>query len=288
MCLNQNDLIEKASQVRMMGDIYLKSKQVLVWLGTSTPQSVRAFSFMSSIEQGAAPDPDDWDTKPNPAGLEEVLSFLDRPWFRRVWVIQEATLNGNLLIACGHDRISFDVFRDCTFAIWGSLDTLSQYEADHPSVRGLWCVNRMIHLRKTFQADGAVGYETLLEAAFHVEATDPRDKVYAFRGIAHRDGRPVPEPDYAVSVEQVYRQTAEALLCHGQSLDLLAICSVANRKHPSMLPTWVPDPTLLVLLALLNYPLPPPLFHLNPPHFPPSLPPFPLSRLTQKSRAPTR
>ncbi|KAK4125751.1 HET-domain-containing protein [Parathielavia appendiculata] len=240
LCINQNDLIEKASQVRMMGDVYSKAKQVLVWLGASTPQSKRAFRFMSS-KQGAS-YPDDWGNESDRAGLKEVFLFLDRPWFRRVWVIQEVILGSNVLMACGDDRIDFDIFRNCTFGIWLFLDTLNHYGADNPSVRGLWCFNRMIHIRETFQADGAVGYETCLEAAFHVEATDPRDKVYAFRGIAHKDSSLLPEPDYAVPVEQVYRETAEALLCHGQSLDLLALCGIAFREHPSILPTWAPDP----------------------------------------------
>jgi hypothetical protein len=39
----------------------------------------------------------------------------------------------------------------------------------------------------------------------------------------------------------VYRETDRELLCHGTSLDLLALCGVALRKHPSNLPTWVPD-----------------------------------------------
>jgi hypothetical protein len=64
--------------------------------------------------------------------------------------------------------------------------------------------------------------------------------VFAFRGIADKD-RPVPEPNYNMSVQEVYIKTAISLLCHGKSLDLLALGGIGGREHSSDLPTWVPD-----------------------------------------------
>jgi hypothetical protein len=63
-------------------------------------------------------------------------------------------------------------------------------------------MTRLIFIRDEFQDSGAVRYEILLQAAFHWQATDRRDMIFAFRGIADKD-RPVPEPDYTVSVEDV-------------------------------------------------------------------------------------
>jgi hypothetical protein len=197
LCINQHDLEERASQVSLMGKVYSKAKQVSLWLGASTPQTKQAFRFMSSKQDLSYPD--DWDERTDLFGLKDVFLLLDRPWFRRVWVIQEVTLSDNVLMAWGDDRVNFDVFRDCIFAIWKFFDPLNYYDEDHPAVCGLWSVNRLIFIRQTFQAEGAVCYETLLEAAFHVQATDPRDMVYAFRGIADK-GRPVPEPNYTVPV----------------------------------------------------------------------------------------
>jgi hypothetical protein len=33
ICINQNSVAEKSSQVELMGDVYSKAKQVIVWLG---------------------------------------------------------------------------------------------------------------------------------------------------------------------------------------------------------------------------------------------------------------
>jgi hypothetical protein len=64
--------------------------------------------------------------------------------------------------------------------------------------------------------------------------------VFAFQGIGGSD-RPVPDPDYNALVEDVYIKTAIALLCHGTSLDSLALSGVGFREQPSNLPSWVPD-----------------------------------------------
>lgn len=54
--------------------------------------------------------------------------------------------------------------------------------------------------------------------------------IFTFEGIANKD-RPVPEPEYTASVEDVYTATAITLLYHGTSLDLLALADIAVRKQ---------------------------------------------------------
>jgi hypothetical protein len=62
--------------------------------------------------------PDDWDLEKDFSGLESLFTILERPYFQRVWVIQEVTLSNNVLMACGSDRMDFDNFRLCIFAMW--------------------------------------------------------------------------------------------------------------------------------------------------------------------------
>lgn len=238
LCINQENTEEKSSQVRLMGDIYSSAERVLVWLGVSTPKAESAFRFMESKQSFSWPH--DWDTEEDLSGLETVFDLLDRPWFRRLWVIQEVTLNDDVLIGCGDDLLDFATFRSCIFAFWKFFENLSDYDYDHPAVLGLWSVTRLIWIQDEFRASGRVRYETLLQQALHCETTDERDKVFAFRGIGD-DERPVPGPDYTASVEHIYTDTAVALLCHGKSLDLLALSGIGKRPQTSELPTWVPD-----------------------------------------------
>lgn len=238
ICINQKDTAEKSSQVRLMGQVYSCAEQLLLWLGESNRETQDAFQFMESKQTLSWPD--DWDLEKDLSGLESLFTVLERPYFQRVWVIQEITLNDNVLMACGSDRIDFDNFRLCVFAVWRFFEGWDDYDNDSDAIRGLYCVTRMIFVRDEYQDSGAVRYEILLQAALHCKATDNRDMVFAFRGIGGSD-RPVPDPDYNASVEDVYIKTAIALLCYGTSLDFLALSGVGFRQQPSNLPSWVPD-----------------------------------------------
>lgn len=243
ICINQQDSQEKASQVRQMGKVFSFAANVHVWLGAGTTETKNAFQFMQSKRSLSWPDGWDQDVKrgSNLSPLKSVFLTLSRPWFRRVWVIQEVTLNKRVLISCGTDTVRLRAFKKSVFAIWKLWEGLFEYDDDHPANLGLWSATRMFNIRSEFRECGAVRYEILLQSAFECLATDKRDMVFAFRGIADKN-RPVPAPDYteATSADQVYRRTAEALLCHGNSLDILVLCGIYRQRSAS-LPTWVPD-----------------------------------------------
>jgi hypothetical protein len=121
VCINQLDTPEKNFQVMRMKDIYSKSKEVLVWLGDATLDladdsssvegAVHAMNLLESIhsvalsnELASDPDPEHMVLKGNvafedpqtvglPAVHDEAWTdlkhFFKRPWFSRVWIIQE-------------------------------------------------------------------------------------------------------------------------------------------------------------------------------------------------------
>jgi len=241
ICINQADDTEKGVQVDQMGDVYSLAEQVVVWLGAATATSTAAFRFMET--KRGLPWPDGWDAleKPELEGIDTVFLLLDRPWFRRLWVIQEVALSSNVVVACGTECIDFDDFETCVYAVWTFFEGLVDCYDDDETLLGLWGITRLLLLRSEFHAHGAVAWETLLQAASQRLATDSRDKVFAFRSLA-AEGRPMPGTDYSANTqpEKVYTDTAIALLCHGESLDLLALAGKA-RNADSPLPSWVPD-----------------------------------------------
>jgi hypothetical protein len=237
LCINQVDLDEKASQVKNMGKVYSAATQVMLWLGAATPQSRAAFRYIASRQR--LDWPDDWEREKNYKGLGDVLLLLARPWFHRVWVVQEVTLNDNVQVVCGQDAVKFAALENCVLAIWKYYEGINRFDEEDRELRGLWSITRMLYIRREFRDAGFVQYERLLEAAFHLQATQKQDMVFAFRGIADRD-RPVPDPDYTTPVERIYKETAAALLCNSDTLDLLALCGIA-RGRGADLPTWAPD-----------------------------------------------
>jgi hypothetical protein len=73
-----------------------------------------------------------------------------------------------------------------------------------------------------------------------IDATDPRDRVFALLGIANDEAAKEIVADYTLSCEHAYIMTATALLRHGHD-DVLSLCR--QRGVCTDLPSWVPDCT---------------------------------------------
>ena len=96
LSINQDDVEEKAYQIKLMRPIYALASGVLLWLGPRTNETDAA---MRSIERF---DKQDWATYDFQVNFMELLY---RPWFTRIWVVQEFVLGnnpkGNPTIGCG-------------------------------------------------------------------------------------------------------------------------------------------------------------------------------------------
>jgi len=85
ICINQMDEREKEKQIWLMSRIYGHASRVIVWLGNSESahgeNSDRVLEEIRAIaEKGHAEYPDSQIIR------REILTLLQRPWFRRVWV----------------------------------------------------------------------------------------------------------------------------------------------------------------------------------------------------------
>lgn len=45
ICINQDDLIERAQQVAIMNEVYRRARKVIIWLGEETPQTAKWFRW---------------------------------------------------------------------------------------------------------------------------------------------------------------------------------------------------------------------------------------------------
>jgi hypothetical protein len=85
--------------------------------------------------------------------------------------------------------------------------------------------------------------EALVQLHRGTEATDPRDKVYAFLGLADKivEARAPIEPNYRLPVHQVYTDVTERVMLSNGNLHLLSHVQDASQTKVSGLPSWVPD-----------------------------------------------
>lgn len=115
VCINQKDNAEKGPQVQMMGQIYSKAAQVLVWLGTAADGSDELLGCMS---QGITEE-----QISDQALQGSSLAMMGRAWFTRIWVQQEIALAArDPTMCCGRHALSWADWCLCTLRFLFALE----------------------------------------------------------------------------------------------------------------------------------------------------------------------
>jgi hypothetical protein len=103
ICINQEDGNEKASQIKLMREIYHKATRVLVWLGEDVgDKAEQAFDRIRRVAQ-----PKNNLSSPEDAWWDPVAAFYRCAWFPRLWVFQEITMAISADLYWGGSSISW-------------------------------------------------------------------------------------------------------------------------------------------------------------------------------------
>jgi hypothetical protein len=225
ICINQEDEDEKSHQVPMMGSIYSLAKTVVVWLGHGDAQQTGLAFGCSKVIATACFDhdqrqgiPSDHSTRHEEVGVPEevcdplMLSSLkelySRPWFSRIWCIQEIRLAAKAQVMWGDDEISWFYLATSASFIFDKGDTNDVGEGSKGDP-----VTPLLSEIPVKNADMLRDKDrySLLETLQHFrefECTDPRDKVYGLLNIVSpRSEVEALGVDYRKSVDQVYADT---------------------------------------------------------------------------------
>lgn len=253
ICINQGDLAERAAQVLRMGDIYTKTRRVIVWLGPEADDSSLAMTTLgytgSQIDSSQA----ELDASTNMVTFIEgadprykgqgqelpftqqqwtaIAKLLARSWFKRLWIRQEITLaNPTAIVVTGKEEI-----------LWSQLVGAAACIRSKESLQALKTPDSMEFRRDltnlaSFRRMKVVkGLHGILDYTRQCECTDDRDRVYALLGLISQELGEAIKPDYTQSVKQVYRSMAIEYFRHHESMSLLEYCDSPTS------PTWVPD-----------------------------------------------
>ncbi|KAF6839369.1 heterokaryon incompatibility protein [Colletotrichum plurivorum] len=198
-----------------------------------------------------------------------VDGLLSRPWWSRVWVVQEVwSASDRAILQCGQQTIRWKAVQRA-MSYHDAWDEMSHALKDKKSGRaGIWTqLQRRYglanHLCKMTLLDGKLS--SLLWNTWDRDATDPRDKVFAVLGlVGDENSRFLTSPDYGKGVRQVFCETARDIINAEGSLNiLLAAGSSKGECDDGVLPSWVPDwrrkanesrPVLFVNRARLSSP----------------------------------
>ncbi|KAK4149144.1 heterokaryon incompatibility protein-domain-containing protein [Chaetomidium leptoderma] len=178
-----------------------------------------------------------------PENLEDVLrAYFARPWFRRVWPLQEVLLPelARVRFLCGG--------KTTTGERMVHLSTLLRRDAASKELD----LGRMFRLFRQRQPKGRPKGPHLLDILIETrnrQCEDPRDRIFGVLGMTRQldGGDPVPSDpctkvDYRVSVAEVYAShSARLIRLHGPGFFLALIKSQPKVKG---LPSWAADWTV--------------------------------------------
>jgi len=243
ICINQNDMVERGQQVSLMGDIYRKSEVVIIWIGEEeeeTPLATGAIRHLMRCftdSDGMAMSETEVPNVIQHVGLLFVRSnswvalrnMFERPYFRRMWIVQEAALGTRCLVYCGSHIMVWDDLAKAALCL--EFDEEREVEAH----RVVQIIRRL--RGSTYTTDRRL--LDLLSQTYNLQCTNPRDKVYGILGLASDIDVGDLNPDYSLTCQEVYISVTKYCIQKYQSLAVLSC--VRNPKTLSGLPSWVPD-----------------------------------------------
>ncbi|KAH0565682.1 hypothetical protein GP486_000922 [Trichoglossum hirsutum] len=266
ICINQDDLEERSQQVQQMRTIFSRAKHVIAYLGEEMDGSQHIPDICRTILEGAirwrqtnplshAPSknfmfPEHFRAMGLPSYGDQAwtifMGFLARPWFLRVWIVQEAVCARKLTFVCGSWTITREVL--WTTVEVGTIHALPLCRISEPKFTEASSSRAHIMLMVELQSGGLVSdprspRPSLLDLARrskHQKATDPRDNIYALLGLSNEHSTPGLQPDYTELATNTYRRFATHFVNTGDGARLLIEAAHSSGSDPE-LPSWVPD-----------------------------------------------
>ncbi|RDW58773.1 hypothetical protein BP6252_13249 [Coleophoma cylindrospora] len=244
LCINQQDDREKSGQVILMKDIYTQAHCVLIWLGIEDEVAWLAIDTLQrfAIDDGTADGHNTSETlqesKLSRSAAIDIMIY--RPWFTRVWVIQEVVVARRAMIHWGSRTMDWDQFNHGLQRITGSGFYPFSAQVQTAISIGVWREN--FFQTASLRRDESLDLRVLIKDTSEKGATNLRDKVYALRGIMSDRLAQGMTVNYEYSVERVYIDWAKSLLRLRSDLRILSMIRQRERgKYVTLMPSWVPD-----------------------------------------------
>ncbi|KAI1324202.1 heterokaryon incompatibility protein-domain-containing protein [Xylariaceae sp. FL0255] len=243
LCINQDDLQERDSQIKRMGDIYNASTAVMIWLGEPSGSSALALEKLNYLGLQVEHTRDRWYPSPDATdpGLgdpqmplpfndevwDAIGDLLSRAWFERVWVQQEARNARSGKVYCGSDNIPWTVFRRAVLTLREKCSLPKRLIGIVEDAREV-CNSRYLN-----------DFFWLMVMSRKQKCSEPRDKIYGVLSLCPSRLRQCIEPQLEKSVAEVYQDAFLVYTAVTGRLDLLSHINHGTSSWES--PSWVPD-----------------------------------------------
>ncbi|KAG4435709.1 hypothetical protein IFR05_008795 [Cadophora sp. M221] len=269
LCINQNDPIEKQTQVKLMCEIYPAADKVLCWLGPEGDDSAFVMQRLQEIadaktERRGSFSSDDTDMESEPdvdphyedkeRFYNGLFKLFSRQWWSRLWTCQEFALTlRDPEVICGKQRSKFHFPASNALDRWdgtlppvGSDLTITSQTTYWETVEIVYGCMMACELRTKRGFAGlhrTTDSHPIFAMAIWIRryrCTDPRDKLFGILSFLLEPHRALFPPNYTQSTAQVYVKYSAAIL-------MVSGCGqIYNRLSPrstfeESIPSWAID-----------------------------------------------
>ncbi|KAJ4251423.1 hypothetical protein NW762_011406 [Fusarium torreyae] len=257
ICINQQDLEERAAQIRHMHEIFQHAKSVIVWMGPETSWSfllMETLRWVGYYVEKSALDPVSHrhlffftevpdqrlrgNTKPLPLSLDQwraMEQFLALDWTKRLWTTQEIVLANQetCVVKLGGEEMPWVKLKDMVIFI-------SFYSPIPPGSLSdplTYTTNAHMFASKSSTSEWPVWDEWLIPLMMTNAylCLDDRDKVFAVQGLVKPEVSQAIRPDYTKTAKEILTSVCLDHLTRHNDLKFLNLCNAATS------PSWVPD-----------------------------------------------
>ncbi|KAH6677725.1 heterokaryon incompatibility protein-domain-containing protein [Halenospora varia] len=214
VCINQEDEQEKECQIQLMAEIYGQANRVIVYLGEAANDSDQALEDIRLTAENEFTN-----SSNRERSQEAILKLLERPWFRRMWVLQEVAAARRILIMCGSAQINGYAFCSGFNKLKLSYKTYSDTQS---LIRSVTYLIRGAIFRPKYATSPSseVSLGELIDMYHTREVTIDHDKVYALFGMSSDNPNVAGlSPDYSVPWKTLLQRLIEFILSKGVSIE---------------------------------------------------------------------
>ncbi|OAP61966.1 hypothetical protein AYL99_04169 [Fonsecaea erecta] len=278
ICINQSDTSEKNHQIPRIADVYDSAACVVCDVGEADQYSDLAQNFVEHLQDPVIRMDDDYEFivgKPDridpgeiPRLCAALYLFLTRPYFRRVWILQEVALASFPVILCGvRSTTAFEALDTAAGNLCDMLardpDLAEKMKESTPDLRSvdptqLLFIRKLLYFRHLHMGgirpdfirsdvrDTAPGYLEAAILARDFEASIPHDKLFALWNVARDKVGLDFTADYSRPYEETYMDFTKAWCARSGTLDMIAASEFAQPVDGqgvfySKASSWCPD-----------------------------------------------
>lgn len=277
ICIDQSNLDERGLQVAMMADIYSNAISNLIWLGEDDGTVIAALANVDTLTTDIMDQTDRLATFPLGPGpnhhlhqssginvnfdAQPIIRLLARPWFSRLWVVQEATLAKVNLCHCG--SLTFDLIPLLRVAkwLWTKRSHIQLHDADNfRKIRQIFAPALNLYdlvdenlgwfhqaLRQGWfrDKDDTSPLFAILDMTADFDATQSVDHVFAILGLwlrfssSHDTLPSLLQSDYTKTISDVFRDATRYVMMESESLALWHNLHHRPEDEELTHPSWV-------------------------------------------------